>query len=291
MLDGYASKGTWEGDIGRYANEPVVSLVVPTKNCQHSVEACLSSFIHQSYSSYEVLVVDAASTDGTAEVARKHGARVITCLGPYGEAVDVGFREARGEIVGIFDDDIVLPHRQWLQNAVLRFAMSHHVSTVWPDQVSNPYASMLNKLYLRHYSLIIDRRIKRKKGLVGGGNSLFRKDFVLGAAGTNPELHWGEDFDRALKLKKAGYQVVRYRDPIIHSTMSTFKELYNKQRHSARAFKPTKFRIMDLDEVDILAEQLLLPTIGATMDLVRLRNSYWLLLAPYLLVKAVGFRR
>jgi glycosyltransferase involved in cell wall biosynthesis len=291
VLDGYASRDTWEGDISRYADEPVVSLVVPTKNCQHSVEACLSSFTNQNYPSYEVLVVDAASTDGTAEVARKHGARVITCLGPYGEAVDVGFREARGEIVGIFDDDIVLPHRQWLQSAVLRFAMSPHVSTIWPDQVSNPYASMLNKLYLRHYSLIIDWRIKRRRGLVGGGNSLFRKDFVLGAAGTNPELHWGEDFDRALKLKKAGYQVVRHRDPIIHSTMSTFKELYNKQRHSARAFKPTKFRIMDLDEVDILAEQLLLPTISATKDLVRLRNNYWLLLAPYLIVKAVGFRR
>jgi hypothetical protein len=205
--------------------------------------------------------------------------------------VDVGFREAKGEIVGIFDDDIVLPHRKWLQNAVLRFAMSPHVSTVWPNQVSCPHASMLNKLYLRHYNLIIDSRIKRKRGVVGGGNSLFRKDFVLAAGGTNAEMHWGEDFDRALKLKRAGYQVVRHRDPITHSTMSTFKELYDKQKHSARAFKPSKFRVMGLDEVDILAEQLLLPTTMATKDLVRLRNSYWLLLAPYLLVKAIGFRR
>ncbi len=43
------------------------TIVIPTLNCSQWVENCLSSVCNQSHSSYDVIYIDDASTDGTAE--------------------------------------------------------------------------------------------------------------------------------------------------------------------------------------------------------------------------------
>lgn len=55
---------------------------------------------------YTALVVDNNSTDGTAEVARRHGAEVITESRPgYGAAVHAGVAAATTPIVAVLDAD------------------------------------------------------------------------------------------------------------------------------------------------------------------------------------------
>jgi dolichol-phosphate hexosyltransferase len=59
---------------------------------------------------WEVLVVDGASTDGTADVARAEGARVITePRRGYGRAYKTGFEAARGTIIATSDGDGTYP--------------------------------------------------------------------------------------------------------------------------------------------------------------------------------------
>jgi glycosyltransferase involved in cell wall biosynthesis len=59
---------------------------------------------------WEVVVVDGASTDGTAEIARKAGARVINEPRPgYGRAYRTGFAAATGEVVATSDGDATYP--------------------------------------------------------------------------------------------------------------------------------------------------------------------------------------
>lgn len=55
---------------------------------------------------YRALVVDNNSTDGTAEVARRHGADVVRESRPgYGSAVHAGIEAARTPIVAVLDGD------------------------------------------------------------------------------------------------------------------------------------------------------------------------------------------
>lgn len=55
---------------------------------------------------YQALVVDNNSTDGTAEVARAHGAQVVVERVPgYGSAVHAGVVAARSPIVAVIDAD------------------------------------------------------------------------------------------------------------------------------------------------------------------------------------------
>lgn len=59
---------------------------------------------------WEVVVVDGASTDGTAEIARAEGARVLVeRRRGYGRAYRTGFDAATGEIVATLDGDATYP--------------------------------------------------------------------------------------------------------------------------------------------------------------------------------------
>ena len=51
--------------------EPVVTVCVPTFNGEHHLEACLESVLDQTFTDFELLVVDDASRDRTTEVAER----------------------------------------------------------------------------------------------------------------------------------------------------------------------------------------------------------------------------
>ena len=58
-----------------------VSFVVPTRNTERTLAACLASVRAQDHPDVELVVVDNASTDGTAAIAREH-ADIFEAAGP-----------------------------------------------------------------------------------------------------------------------------------------------------------------------------------------------------------------
>jgi chlorobactene glucosyltransferase len=96
------------------APPPLVSVIVPARNEEDDLGACLDGLIAQTYPSLELLVVDGESTDGTREVAQAREPRV-TLLGepPLPEgwvgknwACWTGAQRARGEFVLFTDADV-----------------------------------------------------------------------------------------------------------------------------------------------------------------------------------------
>jgi dolichol-phosphate mannosyltransferase len=95
---------------------PELSLVVPTYNERENITLLLER-IHKSLSdyNYELIVVDDNSPDGTSELARslasKYPLQVIVRTNERGlaSAVVAGFKQARGEILGVIDADLQHP--------------------------------------------------------------------------------------------------------------------------------------------------------------------------------------
>ncbi|MEO5565356.1 MAG: glycosyltransferase family 2 protein, partial [Luteimonas sp.] len=83
-----------------------LSIILPAKNEASGLRQTLPG-LRVLYPDAEVIVVDDGSIDATAEVAREHGARVLSS--PYsmgnGDAIKRGARVASGEILVFMDAD------------------------------------------------------------------------------------------------------------------------------------------------------------------------------------------
>lgn len=106
-------------------NRPLVSIVIPTHNRRKTLKDSLLSIRKTTYHDFETVVVDAASTDGTAEMIRQEFPEVKLIRARdvwHGESQNVGVVNSRGElIVSLEDDYIVEP--TWLE-ALVRATLS-----------------------------------------------------------------------------------------------------------------------------------------------------------------------
>ena len=94
---------------------PEISVVIPCLNEEEAVGAVVDQAwegIHASGRPGEVIVVDTASTDRSAEVAAEHGAIVVREERPgYGSAYLAGLAVARGDFIVMGDADETYPIR------------------------------------------------------------------------------------------------------------------------------------------------------------------------------------
>ena len=100
---------------GSSREAPLVSIVVVNYNGADSLEACLEALALHAGDGNEVLVVDNASTDGSAEIADRFAAEVpaIRVLRSpvnrgYAGGVNTGLAEARGRHIAVLNMDIVV---------------------------------------------------------------------------------------------------------------------------------------------------------------------------------------
>ena len=93
---------------------PLVSIIVPVYNGERYVRESLDSILAQTHPNTEILVMDDASTDGTAAVLASYGDRISVVRQPanrgiYANAND-GIAMAKGEYVAVYHaDDVYLP--------------------------------------------------------------------------------------------------------------------------------------------------------------------------------------
>lgn len=86
-----------------------LSVVLPTLNERENIELLLpdlSQKMKELGLRYEILLVDASSTDGTVEAAQRCGVRVLNVPRGYGEAIRVGFSHATAEYTITMDADL-----------------------------------------------------------------------------------------------------------------------------------------------------------------------------------------
>lgn len=93
------------GDDGDDGDSPRVATVEVILPCLNEA-AALPEVLARLPAGYRALVVDNGSTDGSAAVARSHGATVVTEARPgYGAAVHTGLLAAQADIVCVMDAD------------------------------------------------------------------------------------------------------------------------------------------------------------------------------------------
>jgi glycosyltransferase involved in cell wall biosynthesis len=93
---------------------PLVSVVIPTYNCDRYLAEAIESVLSQRFCEYEIIVIDDGSTDGTAEILRGYGGQ-IQAVHQANQGVAIarnqGIQLAQGKWVAFLDaDDFLLPN-------------------------------------------------------------------------------------------------------------------------------------------------------------------------------------
>jgi len=143
-------------------NEPLISVIMPTYNAGRFIEKAIRSVLAQTYSHWELIIVDDASSDDTtAVVSRFNDARIhyhkVERIGHPAGVRNTALRMAQGELIAFLDsDDLYYPEtleklsRPLRQNpsliSVYGFAFSM-------DEHENPLPNTVN-LIPRHIGQI-----------------------------------------------------------------------------------------------------------------------------------------
>ena len=100
---------------------PFFSIVTPVLDGGGAFALCLEALARSEFRDWELIVVDDGSTDGSAELAARHGARVLTTAGRQGPAAarNLGAEAAAGGFLFFVDADCEL-HADTLGRAARR---------------------------------------------------------------------------------------------------------------------------------------------------------------------------
>lgn len=95
-----------------------ITVVIPTFQAADDLPECLDALERQTYRDFDVLVVDGRSPDGTADVARARGARVVADEGKTrAHACEEALLHVTSDLVAFTDADCI-PEPSWLDELV-----------------------------------------------------------------------------------------------------------------------------------------------------------------------------
>lgn len=172
------------------------SVIVPVLNEGERLTRCVEALARQrGVDSFEVLVVDGGSTDGSLERLERGIATVLRAPGSgVSSARNLGARRARGRVLAFTDGDC-LPQPDWLATLL---------DAVVPSNVGGAGGA------LRHRpgglpSVAEDLETAALyRGFITS-NVAYRGDVFARVGGFDPELRCAEDWDLAWRVQRAGY--------------------------------------------------------------------------------------
>jgi len=194
------------------------SVIIPAYNEEKTIGKTLESLKKQSFRDFEIIVVDDGSKDGTAEIAKKNGAKVIKQknAGPAA-ARNNGARNAKGEIVVFIDADCVADER-WLEHMLKPFSDKEVAG------VQGAYKSNQKSLVARFTQLDIEDRYKRLErkadqlDWIGSYSAAYRKNIFNELGGFDEDFPTasGEDPEFSFKVSRKGYKLVFKNNAIVY---------------------------------------------------------------------------
>ncbi len=149
--------------LAEYASDslgatPFVSVLIPARDEERSIGACLDSLVGQDYPTFEVLILDDGSDDRTADIARDVSSRSDVVRLMRGEPLPDGWHgkayacqqlgeQARGDILIFTDADTVhLP--PMIRAVVGAMAAGADVVTAFPEQEAGSVGERLGVSFM-----------------------------------------------------------------------------------------------------------------------------------------------
>ncbi len=178
-----------------YMKEPLVSIIVPTKNSSSTLGDCLSSIAAQVYGNIELIVVDNHSTDDTPAIAKQYTELFFTKGPERSYQRNYAVTKATGKFVCIIDSDMNLEPEVIEQCVALMAKAKDVVGVVVPEEsFGEGFWAQCKKLERSFYVGVPYMEAAR---------FFYRKDFN-DVGGYDVKMVSGEDWDLSQRIESKG---------------------------------------------------------------------------------------
>ena len=190
-----------------------ISVVIPVYNGVDTLARCLASVAASRRQPDECIVVDDGCTDGSAEVARSAGVRVVSVpngpTGP-GNARNVGAAAATGDVLFFLDADVTV-HEDTIGKVTDTFEGDRTIDAAFGSYDDNPDAVDFLSRYKNLFHHFVHQHARREAVTFWGACGAVRRSVFRALGGFDARRYPRpsvEDIEFGYRLRSAGHRIV-----------------------------------------------------------------------------------
>lgn len=216
------------------------SLIIPVYNRPDEVDELLESLTHQTFSDFEVIVVEDGSARPCEDVVQRYASRLTVHYymkpnsGP-GQTRNYGAERATGEFLIVLDSDCILPpgYLQAIEEELVREPADAFGG---PDHAHASFSDVQKAINYAMTSFFTTGGIRGGKKKM---DKFYPRSFNMGiradvyrALGGFSKMRFGEDIDFSIRIFKGGYRCRLFPDAWVWHKRRTDLKKFFKQVHN-----------------------------------------------------------
>ncbi len=189
-------------------NIPQVSVVIPVYNEKQYVAQAIKSILNQSYTDYEIIVVDDGSTDDTPQILESYSSKInYIYQNNQGSAAarNRGIEVAKADLIAFLDADDFFSSPDKLSQQVTYFYRDFELGSVHTGwQLVNQNGENISNICPWEYAPNLDLETYLKWKPVLTSTMMVRRSWLMRVGGFDIALRQCHDVDLVLRLALEG---------------------------------------------------------------------------------------
>lgn len=205
------------------------SIIIITKNQKNYLKQSLPLIFSQTFSNFEVIVVDSGSRDGSLELLKKYPVKLVKIKPEefnYAYAFNQGASKARGNYLVRLSGDALPRDKFWLGNLIKNFK-DERVAGVYSRWINFPEANLIDR-FIVWVCMPKEKMIFKKAPNWNGASGALRKD-LWQKYPFDERLSFCEDLDWSRKVQRDGYLIVYEPTSVVYHSHRENILLYYKR--------------------------------------------------------------
>jgi teichuronic acid biosynthesis glycosyltransferase TuaG len=235
-----------------HVSEPLISIVMPAYNAERYLKEAMDSVLKQTYSNWELILIDDGSSDNTVEVATKVAAndsRIKFYINPENLGVsntrNKGISLANGEWIAFLDSDDIWKEKKLEKQ--LNFSKEKksdftYSGVCYISENGTPYKGLFEVPLITSYQELL------KQNVITCSSVLIKKNLLETVEMERDDMH--EDYAVWLRILKTGINAHGLNEPLLIYRISST----SKSGKKINSFKMTYkvFRFIELNSANAL---------------------------------------
>jgi glycosyltransferase involved in cell wall biosynthesis len=198
-----------------HVSEPLVSIVITTKNEEVNIENCIRYIKEQKFKNIELIVVDNFSTDKTVDIAKKYTRKVFSKGNERSSQRNCGANVAQGKYLMYVDADMILS-RSLIEVCVLKCEGNTSIGGLYvPEEIVGRGFWIRVRNFERSFYT----------GTVIDAVRFIRRELFIQAGGFDESLIGPEDWDFDKKIRNIG------RTSVVDTPLYHNEGRFNRKRY------------------------------------------------------------